>query len=353
MFETSATNVIEATEEQVARLTALYKKGLVKRSIDISGLSEIEWLILRSIAGIGASEVGYALGLLSKWKTPLKMWKEKVSQIIEHDDNAVLRFGRNAEEMIVKEYEYLSGRTIQRVKDTMFIHPEIDCLFANLDGIILPAGGDGYGVLECKSTTSYVYESWESLLPSYYYRQAMEELNVINKHPYFENAEFEYVDFATMILDKREVKILRLTRDEKFIEKQTIELVDWYDNYVIQNVPPPESVAEWAVTEPFEDSYIVATDEIAQKVDEVLALKKEIDKMDKQKEALEEEIKAFMENNETLSYNGESIATWKMQKKTTVDSKKLKAQEPETFEKFSKESSYRVFRPKEVKVTSY
>ena len=82
-------------------------------------------------------------------------------------------------------------------------------------------------------------------------------------------------------------------------------------------------------------------------------LKKEIDKMDKQKEALEEEIKAFMENNETLSYNGESIATWKMQKKTTIDSKKLKAQEPETFEKFSKESSYRVFRPKEVKVLSY
>ncbi len=346
---------LEATEEQLIRFKAIHQYALSNgRYIDLTGFSLNDWLIMRSIAGIGSSEISTALGKNPPYfkGTPLSVWKEKASHVIQLKDNSSMRIGRNVEEAIVLEYEYLTGRKVMRVKDKMFLHPELDFLFTDLDGIILPAGGDGYGILEAKSTTSYVYEDWKQKIPTYYFRQAMGELNVLNEHPFFKGEKFEYVDFAILILDRREVEVLRINRDGKFIEQQNLELRNFYQ-LVVDNIPPEPSVSEYAVQEPMEGSFVDAGEEIYKKLAEALNYKKQIKELEEKKDELEDEVKLAMGDNETLLYNSEVIATWKSQERNTIDSKKLKADLPDIAEKYNKKSMVRVFRPKEIEILTY
>lgn len=347
---------IEATEGQIKKLTTRYHKALKgNRVIDIGDLSIEEWLILRSIVGVGSSEIATALGYVPGWflKTPLKLWKEKIGHIIEIIDTPIMRIGRNVEEAIVQEYEYLTGKKVMRVKDKMFIHPTIDYLFSDLDGIVLPVSGDGYRILECKSTVSYVYDAWKDKLPSYYFRQSMGEIAVINEHPFFEGKKFEGIDFATLILDKREVEILPITIDEKFVAEQTEEICKWYNDYVVANVPPPESAAEWSQAQEYEGSFIEATDKGYKNYLELLKVKKQISLLEEAETELKDEIIKEIKDNENLMFQGEIICSYKSQNRTTVDSKKLKAERPEIFEEYKNVSTSRILRPKKVAVEEY
>lgn len=345
---------IEATEDQVRKLWALYKKGIKgNRTINIKGLTLEEWLILRSF-GIGSSEVATALGTNPfPNSTPLGLWKQKVGHIIPIRDNSRLRIGRNVEEAIVLEYEAITGIQVQRVKEVMFIHPEYDNLFSNLDGIIPPVSGDPYGNLECKSTTSYVYDTWLLKLPTYYFRQAMSEIGTLDKHPYIGGAEVGFTDFATLILDKRTLEILRINKDGEFIEKQTHDLNKFWNDFVVANIPPEPSVMEYAVEEPMIDSYATANDETYDKLQQVLRLSKQIKALETTKDELADEVKLVIGNNETLLYNGDIVATWKSQQRSTVDSKKLKSEYPDIAKECEKKSIVRVFRPKELDILEY
>ena len=345
---------IEATEQQIKKLGLLYKKAAKgNKVIDISGLSLEEWLILRSF-GIGASEHSTALGKNPfPNSTPLGLWKEKSSHLIKIRDNSRMRIGRNVEEAIVLEYEAITGMKVQRVKDKMFIHPEYDHIFTNLDGIIPPVSGDPYGNLECKSTTSYVYDTWLLKLPSYYFRQAMAEISVLDRHPFINGEEVGFTDFATLILDKRTLEILRINKDGEFIKQQTFEINKFWNDYVVANIPPDMSVMEYAVEEPMIDSYITANDDIYLKLQESIKIGKEIKALEEKKSELTDEVKLAIGDNESLLYNGEIVATWKAQHRSTVDSKKLKTKYPEIAEECEKKSVVRVFRPKEIDIIEY
>jgi len=349
-------NIIEATEKQIKRLTKLYHNGLAtNRTIPIGNLNLELWLILRSIAGIGASEIATTLGLVPPYfsKTPLKVWKEKVSQIIEIIDNAAMRIGRNSEETNILEYEYLTGRKVQRVKDVMFQHPEIDFLFTNLDGIILPAGGDGYGVLEAKSTLSYVYDTWLEKLPTYYFRQIMGELSVINEHPYFNGEKFEYAELSTLILDKRCVEVLRINRDGEFIEAQNIELSKWYDEHITAHIPPPESAAEWARAEVMDDTFIESSEKGHRFYCGLKELQKQKKLLENSEKELKDKIIEEIKDNETLLYLGEVIATYKQEQRVVVDGKRLKIEKADIYKEYEKISTFRVLRTKILKIFNY
>ena len=353
---------IEATEVQTIMFENLIKDSRKKGFIDIGGFDKNAWLILRTFAGLGASDIATALGFVPSYfdRSPLKVWKEKIGHIVEVVDKPILRIGRNVEEAIVQEYEYLTGRKVMRVKDKMFLHPEHDFLFADLDGIIQPAGGEGYGVLECKSTLSYVYEDWKEKLPTYYFRQVMAELSVMSDLSYFKglfNSEkykaCDYADVAILILDKREVQILRFNRDEEFITNQNTELLTWWNEHIIANVPPPETAAEWAKTDPSEGSFIEATQECYKNYQELLRVQKEKKNLETEETELKDKLIEEIQDNEALVYSGEIICTYKQQSKTDVDGKKLKAEKPDIWNEYKKTSTVRVLRPKTIKIFEY
>lgn len=352
---------VEATEEQTKLLLEMIEAGRENGFIDISKLDYTMWLLLRSFTGLGASELATALNKVPAFisKTPLKVWKEKTGHIVEIIDNPMLRIGRNVEEAIVLEYEYLTGRKVMRVKDKMFLHQEHDFLFTDLDGIITPAGGDGFGVLECKSTISYVYNEWVSKLPSYYFRQAMGELSVMTDHPFLRGfydgkySSCDYVDFATLILDKRVVEILRINRDGEFIQSQNQELSAWWNEYYMQNVPPPETAAEWAKSDVMEESFIESSPDGFKNYQELLSVQSSKKELETKEQELKDKLIEEIKDSESLVYSGEVIATYKQQIKKSIDTKKLKAEKPDIYNEYEKASSFRVLRPKKMQILEY
>lgn len=352
-------NYIEPKESQIKRLTKLYQSGLKNgRVIPIGNLSNDEWLILRSIAGIGASECAATLGYVPGWfsTTPLSIWKAKVSHLIEIRDEPRLRLGKALEPIIIQEYQYLTGRKVINVKDKMFLHPELDFLFVDLDGLVEPAGGDNWSILETKATTSYTYDSWKLKLPSYYFRQCMAALAIMQNHPFFEKYENKICDsvtFVTYIQDQWQVETLPIQMDIEFIKQQTAELIKFNEEYIVPNLPPPESASEWVVSTPMEDSYIEGSEQAYKFVQEYLDLNAKINVLEERKGEVKDEIIKEIKDNEILLYQGEQVCSYKQQSRTTVDSKRLKAEKPDVYNEFKKTTTSRVIRPKRLNVLEY
>lgn len=64
------------------------------------------------------------------------------------------------------------------------------------------------------------------------------------------------------------------------------------------------------------------------------------------RDQLEQKIKAQMEDKEAAVVDGETVATWKLQTRKSLDIKRLRQDNPSMAEKYQKVSTNRVFRPK-------
>ncbi len=327
-----------------AKLEPIVKLALENgRMISTEGMEKAIWLGLRVILGLGGSDVAVALGI-SKYKTSYQLWQEKVADEIESFENKFTIWGNLLEEPLAQEYMRQTGNMVVEDKKIR-IHPDYDCLFVNLDRVVLQ-DGIAVGIVEIKSTVNRVFKSWQKDddncvdgIPLYFYCQVQHELSV---------SGLPWCDLVIGIIDERELVIIRIERDEEYIQKQNLALVGFWNAYVMTNEAPPKTAAEWSFEDPMSESMIEANGEIAElyanlkgKKDTSKALKKEID--DDQ-----DKIKEFMGDIENLVLIDKIICSWKMQKRTTVDSKKLKADEPEIYTKFSKTSSSRVFIVKEI-----
>ena len=327
-----------------AKLEPIVKLALENgRMISTEGMEKVIWLGLRVVLGLGGSDVSPALGI-SKYKTAYQLWLEKVADEIESFENKFTIWGNLLEEPLSQEYMRQTRNVIVEDKKIR-IHPEHNNLFVNLDRIVMQ-DGIPVGIVEIKSTVNRVFKSWQKDddycvdgIPLYFYCQIQHELSV---------SGLPWCDLVIGIIDEREIVIKRIERDEEYIQKQNKALVMWWNAYVLTNEAPPKTAAEWSFEDPMSESLIEASGEIAEiyanlkgKKDTSKALKKEID--DDQ-----DKIKEFMGDKENLVLSDKIICSWKMQKRTAIDSKKLKAERPELFDEFSKTSSSRVFRVKEI-----
>jgi len=296
------TTEVQNVPERQERLKPIIKEALKKggsRMIEITGMPLEDWLVLRAMLGIGGSDVSTALNI-NEYKTPYELWKEKVGDTIDAKDNDWLWFGREAEDLIAKGYKRLMGREIME-DPYIRIHPEHDCLFVNLDRIIVDNGdGKGPGVLECKSTEYNVYKTWLDSIPINYYCQIQHELSVTG---------FKWAVLAVLV--GRQVKIIPIERDEEYIQRQNQVLVAWYNGYVKEVVPPERKAADYSFVDPIAGTTKEADEEILAVIDELKekqgtekTLKEEID-------LLKDKVKEFAGDDEAITKNGEILATYK------------------------------------------
>ena len=74
-------------------------------------------------------------------------------------------------------------------------------------------------------------------------------------------------------------------------------------------------------------------------------IKSDIKDLEKEKGVIEQILKEEMKEAQRGTV-GDRVVTWKAQERVSIDSKKLKEELPEIAEKYSKKSSYRVFKIK-------
>lgn len=156
------------------------KSNLIFTSTD--NMSHEDWLKFRK-RGIGASEVGYILGL-SPYKSKLELFYEKISPNIFINEDSIPAFmGKFMEEHIATMWQYWKEggdqldmqrnfkakekvRTMQRVNAYIqnTKHPH---LFVSLDRRINKHNGKGNGCLEIKTIGGFEANKWEGGIPAY------------------------------------------------------------------------------------------------------------------------------------------------------------------------------------------
>ena len=269
----------------------------------------------RRKTGIGGSDVAAVLGV-SKWKTPYQLWLDKTSDTVEEKESDILHFGTVLEQVIADEYARRNNVKVLR-RNQMYRHVAHPELIANIDRYVV-----GGKILECKTCNAYASSKFGEggdEVPDEYLLQVQHYMHVTGYHE---------ADLAVLI-GGNEYRQFSLTYDADLAHYAADKCVEFWQNYVEKQTPPPaivqDNLAEYYKAVP--GSSIVATEEIS----ELCRLYKEESAAEKaakeRKEALGSQIKLFAKECEFITDNaGKTIATWKKGKdRATVDWKALAA----------------------------
>lgn len=137
-------------------------------------LAEAEWLAART-RGIGGSDVGAICGV-SPFTSARQVYLQKTGQFTDAmqpdcESKERMHFGHLLEPVVADEYARRTGARLININATMQ-HKDVPWALANIDRLIVDEDGKPIGVLECKTTSEYNNDEWDSgdILLSYIYQ---------------------------------------------------------------------------------------------------------------------------------------------------------------------------------------
>ena len=295
-----------------------------------------KWEAMRNI-GIGGSDASTIAGI-NRWKSPYQLWLEKTGQVEPEDisDNEYVYWGTVLEQLVADRFCELTGKKVR--KCGMMQSITNDFMLANVDRLVV---GENAG-LECKTANGFKAKEWEGdNVPDGYYLQCQHYMAVTGCKKWYIACLIGGNHFVWKEIPRNEEDITALIAAEKAF---------WEDNVkggIMPDVDGSKSCSQ-ALAERFPGG---VTDSITlpKEADELLA---EIDELNEAADRIKDQIESkknsvkLMLGDHEIAYAGERKVTWKTQAgRTTIDSKKLKAEMPDVYEKYSKQGNpIRVFK---------
>lgn len=290
-------------------------------------LTRAQWLEERK-KGIGGSDSAAVLGL-SKWKSPYQVWCDKKGcNPSEGSDNAGLFWGRTLEPVIRQHYSDITGYSVAEAE--IYFMPGYDYIFATVDGLVIE---DPERILEIK--TARTAEGWgepeSDQIPVEYICQCQHYMMVYNRH---------ITDVAALI-GGSDFRIYHIEASENIQRHMLREYASFWQK--VKNDIPPEPRCFDDVMRRFCESTqteITASPYIHLLAEQMKTAKEQIVSLENLCEDLKTKIAAFMGENEVLTSNDRTLATWKYGKpRQYFDKNRLLAEHPEIFEKYNKQTA--------------
>lgn len=297
-------------------------EALVKTSSH-SISSKQAWLDERR-KGIGGADCAAILGI-SKWKTPLAVYQDKIGETDVVPESAAMFWGTTLEPVIRQRYSDVTGREVLLPKGIIYSkdHP---FMLANLDGFTPCNRG-----VEIK-TSRYGAEWGEEgtdEIPFEYLAQVQHYMIVTG---------FEVFDVPVLI-GGQDFRIYEVEADAELqamiIEKER----EFWIRVESENPPDPISLSDVErLYRTAKRDEILVTPQAMIAVEELRNVKAQIVSLEAVQDGLEMLIKSEMGEHDTLCTNdGKVICTWKESKgREYVDNKKLKAERPEIYREYLK-----------------
>ncbi len=302
---------------------------------DTKAMTREEWLAFRK-TGVGGSDAATIVGM-NPWGSRYSLWAYKKGLLPEREDNEAMRVGRDLEEYVAQRFAEATGKKVRRI-NAILRNEKYPFALANIDRDIV---GEDAG-LECKTTSDYTIRKYgEDDFPEKYYCQCVHYMAVTGAKKWY---------LAVLQLTSREVRIFELQRDEAEIEAlMAAENLFWQQ--VINNEQPAPDGSQ-ASSDAVKEIYPEGSGEIRLMgmdavISRIAALKKDIDKLTKEKAEAENTLKDVMGTADTGTSMKYTV-TWKNQDRNTFDSKKYMADHPGDYSRYIKTTSTRVLRIKEI-----
>lgn len=304
----------------------------MKKLVSTLNLSHEEWLQYRK-QGIGGSDAGAICGL-NPYASPMSVYCDKIREEVEEADNEAMRQGRDLEDYVARRFMEATGKKVRRA-NAIFQSEMYPFMLANVDRMV---AGEHAG-LECKTANSFQSSRWkDGEIPAHYLIQCFHYMAVTGADAWY---------LAVVILG-REFQYRKIPRDEEMIGDLIRIESDFWNNHVQAGVIPGPDGSE-SCEEILRKYYpsakqqtILLPESMNQQLkrrDEILALIKRLQTEQKQ---IEQEVKLYMKENESAVGSLYRV-TWSNVEAAKLDTKRLKAEEPEIYRKYTMESATRRF----------
>ena len=306
----------------------------MKKLISTLHIDKESWLQYRK-QGIGGSDAGAVCGL-NPYRTAIQVYYDKTSDSIEEIYNEAMRQGRELEEYVAKRFCEASGKRVRRA-NAMFYDEKNPFMLADVDRMIV---GENAG-LECKTASPYSEEKWrDDKIPLSYQLQCYHYMSVCNADAWY----------IAVLIYGRDFKYYRIERDDEVIGNLIRIEEEFWNEYVLKRViPDPDGskTADAAIAERFKESKsttipLTGFDERLERRQEILSL---LEKIETEKRQIDQELKLYLGDAE-IAENEHYRISWKNFSRSSIDEKRLKAEQPEIYEKYRRETTSRRFTVK-------
>lgn len=337
------------TKQLADQLTNCKVFSTVKQEDD-----EAAWLAART-HGIGGSDVGAICGV-SPFSSARQIYLKKTGQYDEHDSKASeaarerMHFGHMLEPIVAEEFAArdlvgdFEGYTLVDIDATMQ-HKDYPWALANVDRLIVDKEGKPWGILECKTTSEYMNDEWESgeILESYVY-----QLNW-----YMWILGLDRGCFACLVGGNKFYSYT-VFRNDELLNDVIIPAAKsfWFDNVLALKEPEMQATdkdfADELYSKVEKNSEITLDDDVsndlAQTVFDCKAKIKELESiMEEAKNKLKDRLK-----DKEIGYCKDYTVKWSPRSQRRVDSTKLKTEYPDVYAACLTQTDFRVMTVKGV-----
>lgn len=288
-----------------------------------------EWLDIRK-SGIGSSEVATIVGL-NPWETPYQLWRRKIGIDAPQAENFAMKAGHYLEDAVSRFWSDETGREIIKRSAGDWIIRDNDRPFLQVspDRTYWLTGekrnDTNKGILECK-TTQMAVDADDP--PKHWFCQVQYQLGV---------AGLEHGSLA-WLCSGREFGYKDIDLVPDFYQWLVEEVCRfWQDNILGQKEPSAVSVKDVLLKyNRHADGKIVEVGaDILDACTELKDVKKQIKALEETQASLEERIKMVFGDAEGISFEGQTLATWKAPKPSQkFDAKRLQTDDPTTYAKY-------------------
>ena len=305
----------------------------MKIVVKTNNLSREEWLKYRTL-GIGGSDVSIIAGI-NHFKSSHQLWLEKTNQIEpEQTDSEYAHFGNLLEPIIRKEFTERTGIKV-RQKHMLLQSDEYPFMIADLDGVIREENGD-LAIFEAKTASAYKLDIWADEVPAPYILQVQHYMAVTGASRTYIAALVGGNHFIYHIVERDEEMIEKIIRMEKY----------FWEHHVLGGIEPVPDGSD-ATTAYFNSRFcnsngktIELPEEVLQVCDEYERLSIQLKELETAKNAVGNQLKRYLQDNETGTVGNRTV-TWKQISKSSLDTKRLKTEQPEIYNDYLTQSSYR------------
>lgn len=294
-----------------------------------------EWLEWRN-KGIGGSDVATICGL-NKYKSALELWMEKLGYKEYDEVGEAAYWGTTLEHIVRKEFMKRSGLQVDTI-NLMLKHPEHEFMLANIDGIVTDHEGRKC-IFEAKTASAYKLDQWkDDEIPESYMLQIQHYMAVTGYERTYIAVLIGGNTFKYTVVDKDEELISMIMQ----IEKQ-------FWDCVTSDIAPEVDGSE-SCTNMLNNLYasskkgnsIILPDEAQTIIEEYNKNKEQESYYTEKKNECVNKLKSLIEENEVAKINNSTI-TWKSSTSERIDTKKLKGEQPEIYNKYLKKINMRRF----------
>ena len=283
---------------------------------------------------IGGSDIGAILGL-SKFRTPLQVWQEKVGQEIARQDSLPLRFGSFAEEFVAQEYTRSTGiEVVTHIEP--FIHPQYPFLSGHIDRFVLRPdlplfNSDGKlqttTLLECKTANPFSKDEWgeagsDEVPMSYLVQCAW----------YMMLTECTQADLA-VLFSNADFRIYTIAKDHE-LESLLLDkaLAFWNEHVLTKIAPAPMSEFDCKLlyAQSKASKSIEASPFLLNLLGELPNLNARVAEFEGRISQIKQALMQEIQDADTLTLQGKTLATWKAPKPSfKLDTKALAQNHPQ------------------------